>query len=188
MTSEQCAELIGGHADSDEDAAQGPLEQILAAVDWHRHGTPVRMAHNVMAAVDPRDSEAGTLQRLDYLRSRYRRDSAGHKPARYYKSGDVECQREFVRYPDLFDQKLKARAEVVNRGVPRLALAKRGNARTELCRRIPTDAVLILLNDVGHVHDTSHSFDYAAWSRLSKHARVGHPYPFPRRQGRLGTS
>ena len=166
MTSEQCAELIGGHADSDEDAAQGPLEQILAAVDWHRHGTPVRMAHNVMAAVDPRDSEAGTLQRLDYLRSRYRRDSAGHKPARYYKSGDVECQREFVRYPDFFDQKFKAGAQVGDRGFLRLALSERGNARTELCRRIPANTVFVLLDDVGHVHDASHVIEYVMASYL----------------------
>jgi hypothetical protein len=176
MTSDQRAELISRHADGGKDAAQGAFEQVFAAVDWHGHGTPVRMAHDVMTTVDSRDSEAGTLQRLDYLRSRHGRDSAGHKPARYYKSGNVECQREFVRYPDLFDQKLKAGAEVVDRGVPCLAFAKRGNARTELCRRIPADAVLVLLDDVGHVHDTSHSFDYAMEPPV--YASTGRP-PIP---------
>jgi hypothetical protein len=37
MTSEQRAELIRGHADTGKDAAQGALEQILAAVDGHGH-------------------------------------------------------------------------------------------------------------------------------------------------------
>ena len=157
MMSEQRAELIGGHANGVKDAAQGALEQILAAVDRHGHGTPVRMAHDMVATVDPRDSEAGTLQRLDYLRSRYGRDSAGHKPARYYISGDVECQREFVRYPDLFDQKLKPGAQIRNRGFLRLALAERGDARTELGGCIPAAAVLVLLDDVGHVYDSGHA-------------------------------
>jgi hypothetical protein len=108
MTSEQRAELIGGYADGGDDAAQGTLEQILAAMDRYSNGTPIRMAHDVVATIDPRHNEADALQRLDDLRSRYGRDSARHKPARYYKSGHIECQREFVRYPDLFDQKLKA--------------------------------------------------------------------------------
>jgi hypothetical protein len=157
MTSEQRAELIRGHADSGKDAAQGSLEQILAAMDGYCHGTPVRMAHDVVTAVDPCDSEADALQRLDYLGSRYRRDSARHKPARYYKSGDVECQSEFVRYPDLFDQKLKAGAQIVKCSFPGPALAEGGNARTELGGCVPAGAVLILLDDVGHVNDTSHS-------------------------------
>ena len=38
MTSEQRAELIGGHADGSKDAAQGALEQILTPMDWH-HGS-----------------------------------------------------------------------------------------------------------------------------------------------------
>lgn len=88
------------------------------------------MTHDVVTAVDPRDGEADSLQRLDYLRPRYGRDCARHKPARYYKSGHVECQSEFVRYADLFDQKLKAGAEVGNRSFLRLALAERGDART----------------------------------------------------------
>ena len=158
MTLKQRAELIGCHADGGKDAAQGALEQILVAVNRHGHGATVRMAHDVMAAVDPRDGEADTLQRLDYLRSRYGRDSAGHKPARYYKSGHVECQSEFVWYSDLFDQKLKAGAQVGNRRFLRLALAECGDARTELGGCTPSVAVLIQFDDVGHVNDTSHSF------------------------------
>jgi hypothetical protein len=157
MTSEQRAELIGGHADAGKDAAQRAFEQILAAVYRHGHRTPVRMAHDVVAAVDPSDSETGTLQRLDYLRSRYGRDSAGHKPARYYKSGDVKCQSEFVRYPDLFDQKLKTRAQICDCGFPRLALSERRDARTKLSGCTPATAILILLDGVGDVNDTSHA-------------------------------
>ena len=159
MTSEQRAELVGGHADGGEDAAQGALEQIFAAVDGHGHGTPIRMAHDVVATIYPRDSETGTFQRLDCFRSRYGRDSAGHKPARYYKSGDVKCQSEFVWYSDLFDQKFKAGAQIGDRIFLRLPLAERGNAWTELSGCIPA-AVFILLDDVGHVNDTSHVTDY----------------------------
>jgi hypothetical protein len=161
MTSKQRAELIGGHADASQDAAQGSLEQILAAVDRHGHGTPVRMAHDVVATIDSRDGETGTFQRLDYLRSRYGRDGAGHKPARYYKSGDVECQREFVRYPDLFDQKLESGAQIGDCSFPCLALAERGDARTELGRCIPTADILILLDCVGHVNDSCHESSIA---------------------------
>jgi hypothetical protein len=157
IASEQAAKLIRSNANRVQDAAQGSLEKILAAVDRYGHRPSIRMAHDVVTAVDPRDRKTGTLQRLDYFRSRYGRDSAGHKPARYYKSGDVKCQSEFVRYPDLLDQQLKTGAQVLNRGFLRLALAERGNAWTQLCRRIPANAVLILLDDVGHVNDTSHA-------------------------------
>jgi hypothetical protein len=173
MTSKQRAELIGGHTDACKDAAQGALEQILAAVDRHSHGTPVRMAHDVMATVDPRDSEADTLQRLDYLRSRYGRDSARHKPARYYKSGHVECQREFVRYTDLFDQKLKTGAQIGDRSFPRLALAERGDARTELCGCIPTVAVFVQIDGVGHVNDSCHVSSVAR-DRTPPHPTASH--------------
>ena len=142
---------------------QRALEQILATVDWYGHGTPVRVAHDVVAAVDPRDNEADALQRLNYLGSRYRRDSARHKPARYYKSGNVKCQSEFVRYPDLFEQKLKPGAQVRDRGFLRVAFAERRDARAELGGRIPTTAVLILLNDVGHVNDTGHAHQYSTF-------------------------
>ena len=65
----------------------------------------------------------------------------------------------FVRYPDLFDQEFQAGAQVGERRVLRLPLAERGRARTKLGRGAP-DAVLILLDDVGHVNDTSHAIDY----------------------------
>jgi hypothetical protein len=54
-------------------------------------------------------------------------------------------------------QKLKAGAQIRERSFLSLTLAERGNARTELGGCIPADAVLILLDDVGHVNDTSHS-------------------------------
>jgi hypothetical protein len=42
----------------------------LATVDWHSDRASVGMAHDVVATVDPRDSEASALERLDDLRSR----------------------------------------------------------------------------------------------------------------------
>jgi hypothetical protein len=155
MTSEQRTELIRSHADGGNDAAQGALEKVFAAVDGYGYRTPIRMAHDVVAAIDPRDRETGTFQRLDYLRSWDGWDGAGHKPARYYKSGHVERQSQFVRYPDLFDQELKSGTQVSDRGLSRLALTEGGHARTELGGCVPA-AVLILLDDVGHVNDTSH--------------------------------
>ena len=122
------------------------------------------MAHNMVAAVDPRDNEADAFQRLDHLRSGYGRDSAGHKPARYYKSGHVECQREFVRYPDLFDQKFKAGAQIGDRVLLRLAFAERGDAWAQGGRATP-NPVLILPDVVGHVNDTSHASIMPQWSR-----------------------
>ena len=170
ITSEQAAKLIRSHANRVQYAAQGAFEEILVAVDRYGDGTPIRMAHDVVTAVDPRDGETGAFQRLDYLRSRYGRDSAGHKPARYYKSGDVECQSQFVRYSDLFNQQLKTGAQIGNRGFLRLTLAERGNAWTQLCRRVPANAVLILLNDVGDVHDTSHRTEYRTCATRRHHA------------------
>jgi hypothetical protein len=70
----------------------------------HGDGTPIRMAHDVVATTGPRDPEPGALKRLDNLRSRYRRDGARHKAASYQRSGNVECQRQLVRCPDLFDE------------------------------------------------------------------------------------
>jgi hypothetical protein len=108
MRSEQLAELVRGHADGLQDAAHGAREQVSAAVNWHDGGTPVRMAHHVVTAVNPRDSESGALQRLDNLGSRCNRDTARHKPASYQKSGYVECQRQLIRWPDLLKQQFKA--------------------------------------------------------------------------------
>ena len=117
------------------------------------------MAHEVVAAPDAGDGEPGALQRLDYLGSRYDRDAAGHKPARYYKSGHVECQSHLVWWSDLFEQKLKSLAQVGKRSFLRRPVAERGDTRTKLGGATP-DAVLVLLDDVGHVNDTSHSIEY----------------------------
>jgi hypothetical protein len=80
------------------------------------------------------------------------------RPWIYLRLRDLRLHRRprrmtFVRYPDLFDQKLKAGAQIRERSFLGLTLAERGNARTELGGRIPADAVLILLDDVGHVND-----------------------------------
>src|SRR5258708_1089413 len=151
MTSKQLAELVGRHADGVKDAAQGSLEHVAASVDWDGDRTPVRMVHDVMAAVDSRNSEARALQRLDYPRSRHNRDGARHKAGSYQKSGNVECQGQLIRYPDLFDQQLQTRAQVGDRFLLRHPLAERSDARPELGGSAPA-AVLILLDDVGHVN------------------------------------
>jgi hypothetical protein len=81
MTSEQRAELIWGHADGGQNAAQGTFGHVLARMDRHNDRTAVRVSHHVVAAADPRHRESGALQRFDYLRPRYCRDGAGHKAA-----------------------------------------------------------------------------------------------------------
>jgi hypothetical protein len=63
-----------------------------------------------VAAVDPNDSEADTLEGLDNLRSRRGRDVARHKAESYQKSGYVECQSQLIRWPDLLKQQLQASA------------------------------------------------------------------------------
>jgi hypothetical protein len=151
--SEQLTELVRGHADGRQDPAHGALEQVLATVDWHSDRASVGMAHDVVATVDPRDSEASALERLDDLRSRHGRDGTRHEAASYQKSGNVECQRQLVRYPDLFDEKFQAGAQIADRGLLRRPLAERRDARAELGRRVPA-AVLVLLDDVGHVNDS----------------------------------
>jgi hypothetical protein len=75
------------------------------------------------------------------------------------KLGHVECQSEFVWYTDLFEQEFKAFAQVGYRGLLRWPVPKCCNARAERGGATP-DAVLILLDDVGHVNDTSHSIEY----------------------------
>jgi hypothetical protein len=104
MTSEQLAELIRRHANGCQDAAQGARLQVFADMDGHGDGTPIGMAHEVVAAVDSCDGEARTFQRLDCLCSRDGGDAAWDKPASYQKSGDVESQSQLVRYSDLFDE------------------------------------------------------------------------------------
>ena len=131
-------------------------EQVFTAVDWHNGGTPVETAHHVMTAANPRDSESGTLERLDDLGSRYSRDAAGHKPASYQESGHVECQSQLIRWPDLLEQQLEAGTQVRDCFLSRGPLAERGDIGTQMGRRIPAVAVLILLNDVGHVNGLGH--------------------------------
>ena len=114
----------------------------------------------MVAAVDSCDGEARVFQRLNYPCPRYDRDAAWHKSASYQKSGYVECQRQLVGYSDLLDEQFQAGAQVGNRFFLRFTLAERCNARTEVSRRGPS-AVLILLDDVGHVNDTSHTTEYA---------------------------
>jgi hypothetical protein len=159
MTSEQGAELIRGKADVGQDAAQRSLGDISPRVDMNGDCTAVWMVHHVSAACDPRDRKSGALQRLDYLRSRHRRNSARHKAANYQRSGDVECQRQFVRWPDLIEQNFQSCPKVSDGGFFRRPIAECGHARTNLGRGAP-DAVLVLLDDVGHVNDTSHAIEY----------------------------
>ena len=78
MNSEQVSELVWGHADRRQDAAQGALGHVLARVDMNGDCAAIWMVHHVSAALDPRDSESGALQRLRYLCSRYGRDSTRH--------------------------------------------------------------------------------------------------------------
>jgi hypothetical protein len=158
MTSEQRAELVRGHADDGQDVSQGALGHVPARMDWDWDRAPIGVLHHVVAAGDPHDNESGAFERLDYLRSRYDRDAARHKPGSYQKSGDVECQSQLVRWPDYIEQSFKRCAQVGNRLLLRRAIADRADARAELSRGAP-DAVLVLLDDVRHVNDTSHIFD-----------------------------
>ncbi len=89
------------------------------------------------------------------------------QPGRYYNSGDVECQSEFVRYADLFDQQLKPGPQVRDRLFLRCAIADSADARPEQGRGAP-NAVLILLDRIGHVNDTSHVNEYRTSSRPVK--------------------
>src|SRR5262249_53900716 len=104
---------------------------------------------------DPHDNESGAFERLDYLRSRYGRDAARHKPGSYQKSADVECQSQLVWWPDYVEQSFKCGAQVGDRLFLCGTIAHRADARAELGRGTP-DAVLVLLDDVGHVNVTSH--------------------------------
>ena len=155
MTSEQCAELVRGHADDCQDVSQGALGHVASRVNWDRNCTPIGVLHHVVAASDPLDNETSAFKRLDYLRPRYDRDTAWHKPGSYQKSGDVERQSQLVGWPDYIDQSLKRGAQVGDRLLLRGAIADSSDARTKLGRGAP-DAVLVLLDDVGHVNDTSH--------------------------------
>jgi hypothetical protein len=133
-------------------------------MDGDRNSASVRMLHEVVATGDPRDGEPRAFERFYDLRSRYDWDATRHKPGRYYNSGDVECQSEFVRYPDLFDQQLKPGTQVRDRLFLRRAIADSADARTEQSRGTPY-AVFILLDGVRHVNDTSHGSIMPQWSR-----------------------
>ena len=67
MTSEERSELVGSHADTVQDLAQGAFGHVLTSVNRHGNRTAVEMAHEVVAALDARDGEAGPLQRLNDL-------------------------------------------------------------------------------------------------------------------------
>jgi hypothetical protein len=156
MTSEQRTELVRSQLGAGQDLAHGSSGDVIACVDGHDNGaSAVGMAHEVMATLDANDSEAGLFQCPDDPGSWCRRDGAGRKPARYYKSGHVERQRHLVRWPDLFDQKFQSLAQVGKRGFLRRPVAERGDARTKLRGAAP-DAVFVLLDDVRHMNDTSH--------------------------------
>ena len=129
---------------------------ILANVDWNRDGSSIWMAHHMVAAASPSDSEAELLQSLNYLCSRHRRNAARHKAGNYQGSGNVEGQRQLVWYPHFFDEKLQARAQVGDCLFARRSVTERGYAGTQLGRSAP-DAVFVLLDGVGHVNDASHA-------------------------------
>ena len=78
---------------------------------------------------------------------------------RDWESGDVECQSQLVWWPDYIKQSFKRAAQVIDRLFLRRAIADSANARAELGGGTP-DTVLVLLDDVGHMNDTSHSFNY----------------------------
>jgi hypothetical protein len=157
MTSEEPDELVRGHADAGQDATQRALGDVSPWVYWDGDRSPVRVAHDMMATFDACDGEACVFESFDDPRSRYGRDAARHKAANYQRSGNVECQRHLVRYPHLFDEEFQAGAQVVESLIPRLPLAERGHTGPKLGRGTP-DAVLVLLDDVGHVNDTSHLY------------------------------
>lgn len=167
MASEQSAELIRCHADAGQDLAQGSFGHILASVDRYSNRPAVGMAHDVVTAGDPRQRETCALQRPNYPRPRCGRDRTRHNSASYQKSGNVECQGQLVRYPNIFYQSFQTDAQVTDRRLLRWPVPERGNAGTELRSSAP-DAVLILLDDVGHMNGTSHGTDYAAMESASK--------------------
>jgi hypothetical protein len=164
MRSEQLAELVRRHTDSLQDAAHGAREQVFTAVDWHDGSTPVRVAHHVMAAVNPRDDEVGALECLDDLGSRHSWDVARHKATSYQESGYVECQSQLIRWSDFFKKQLQASAQVRDCFLPCGPFAECGDIGAQMGGCVPAAAVLVLLDDVGHVNDTSHNIDYRTMS------------------------
>jgi hypothetical protein len=58
---EQFAHLVGFHADDREDVTEGSFGHVASRMDRDGHSATVGMAHNVVAAADPGDLEAGSL-------------------------------------------------------------------------------------------------------------------------------
>lgn len=169
MTSEQLAEVVRRHADVRENVAQRTLGHVSPTVDWDGGAPPIRVAHDVMATGDAYACKAYALKRLDNLRSRHDRDVARHKTASYQKSGYVECQSQLVRYAELFDQRHQSGAKVSKCLFLRIAVAICAHSRAEAGRCAP-DAVLVLLNDVGHVNVTSHVIYYTTTFTREPHS------------------
>jgi hypothetical protein len=153
--SKQLPEFVRAHADDGQDVPQGALGHVLAVVDRDWDSTPIGMPHHVMATVDPLDAEASALKRFDYVHSRYGRDRTRHKAGSYQKSGHVECHGQLTGWPDHIKQCLKRGAQVRDRLFWRRSIADRADARPDEGGSAP-DAVLILLDGVGHVHVVSH--------------------------------
>ena len=179
MILEQRAELVRSHADDGQDVPQGASGHVATRMDGDWDRASIRMVHDVVATSYPRDSEPCTFERFDDLRSRYDWDATWHKPGRYYNSGDVECQSEFVRYADLFDQQFKPGPQIRDRLFLRSAITNGADTRAEQGRSAPY-AVLILLDAVGDMHDTSHAIEYC--TVCVQHGDSTHVW------GRLGTS
>jgi hypothetical protein len=158
MTLEQRAELVGCHSDGLQDGAHGSGQQVFTAVDWHDGSTPVRVTHHVVTAIYPGDGETDALERPDNLSSGRNWDVARHKAASYQKSGYVERQSQLVWWANLFEQQFQARTQVRDCFLSRGPLAERGDICPQVGGSVPAGAVLILLDDVGHVNDTSHVF------------------------------
>jgi hypothetical protein len=181
MTSEQSPELIRGHADDGKDVPQSALRHVLAGMDRNWDSTSVGVPHHMMAALDALDGKADALKRLDYVRSRYGRDRTRHKTGSYQKSGYVECHGQLIGWSDHIQQRLKRGAQVGDCLFRRRPISDRAHTGPDQGGSTP-DAVLILLDDVGHVHDTSHFYIMPLFAETLR-AHVGKVS-----KGRLGTS
>jgi hypothetical protein len=91
----------------------------------------------------------------------WRRSRVRQRPG----SGDVQSQGQLIRRPDYLEKSFEGFAQVGNGLFLRRSVADCANARPELGGGAP-NAFLILLDDVGHVNDTSHSSEYGTSSWL----------------------
>lgn len=157
--SEQFAKLVRSHTNNGQDVPQGALGHVPASVNRNWDCAPIGMLHYVVAADDPHDIEASAFERLDYLRSRHGRDSARHKAGSYQRSGYVECHCQLIGWPNHIEQRLKRGAQVGDRLFRRRPIADRADARPNQGGSAP-DAVLILLDGVGHVNVAGHTIEY----------------------------